>query len=59
MKDWFGNGNLTPMKGKMEFYQQTEYDITDIEIDFEGLSETSAFHIHEACNMYLKIYFTS
>ncbi|XP_067011092.2 uncharacterized protein Rsod [Anabrus simplex] len=46
VKDWFGNGNETALKGKIEFLQQTEYDVTDIEVTLEGLEETSEYHIH-------------
>lgn len=46
VKDWYGNGDITPMKGKIEFFQQTEYDVTDIEIALEGLNDNSGYHIH-------------
>jgi hypothetical protein len=46
VKDWYGNGEITPMKGKIEFFQQTEYDVTDIEIALEGLNDNSGYHIH-------------
>lgn len=34
------------MKGKIEFIQQTEYDITDVEVSLEGLQEASGYHVH-------------
>ncbi|XP_046993173.1 uncharacterized protein LOC124605492 isoform X1 [Schistocerca americana] len=46
VKDWFGNGLLPSIKGKLEYFQQTEYDITDIEANIEGLEDTNGFHIH-------------
>ncbi|KAJ8944218.1 hypothetical protein NQ318_014580 [Aromia moschata] len=45
-KDWFPNGSELSVKGKIEFIQQTEYDVTDIEVALEGLVETSGYHIH-------------
>jgi Cu/Zn superoxide dismutase len=46
VKDWYGNGDITPVRGKIEFFQQTEYDVTDIEIDIEGLNDNSGYHVH-------------
>lgn len=46
VKDWYGNGEVSPVKGKIEFFQQTEYDVTDIEIDVEGLNDNSGYHVH-------------
>ncbi|XP_047110560.1 uncharacterized protein LOC124787741 isoform X3 [Schistocerca piceifrons] len=46
VKDWFGNGLLPSIKGKLEYFQQTEYDITDIEANIEGLEDANGFHIH-------------
>ncbi|KAJ4431919.1 hypothetical protein ANN_20526 [Periplaneta americana] len=48
VKDWYGNGQITSVKGKIEFFQQTEYDVTDIEVDLQGLSDNSGYHIHVA-----------
>ncbi|XP_066586391.1 uncharacterized protein Rsod [Prorops nasuta] len=46
-KDWFGNGKEVPVRGKLEFIQQTEYDVTDVEVNLEGLNGiTSGYHIH-------------
>jgi hypothetical protein len=46
VKDWYRNGDVTPVKGKIEFFQQTEYDVTDIEIELEGLNGNSGYHVH-------------
>ncbi|XP_046613525.1 uncharacterized protein LOC124301932 isoform X1 [Neodiprion virginianus] len=47
VKDWFGNNEVTPAKGKLEFIQQTEYDVTDVEVSLEGLAgQMSEYHIH-------------
>nr|CAI5853950.1 unnamed protein product [Callosobruchus analis] len=45
-RDWFPNGVELSVKGKIEFLQQTEYDITDVEVNLEGLRHTSGYHIH-------------
>ncbi|XP_019756682.2 uncharacterized protein LOC109535239 [Dendroctonus ponderosae] len=45
-KDWFPNGGELTMKGKIEFLQQTEYDITNVEVSFEGLEGASGYHVH-------------
>ncbi|XP_056632651.1 uncharacterized protein LOC130442509 [Diorhabda sublineata] len=45
-RDWFPNGQDITLKGKIEFVQQTEYDITDIDVDLEGLNNVNEYHIH-------------
>nr|XP_023029851.1 uncharacterized protein LOC111517802 [Leptinotarsa decemlineata] len=45
-RDWFPNGNELTVKGKLEFFQQTEYDITDVEVSLEGLVDVKEYHIH-------------
>lgn len=45
-KDWFPNGFDLSVKGKVEFIQQTEYDVTDVEVSLEGLIDNSGYHIH-------------
>lgn len=45
-KDWFPNGDELTVKGNIEFYQQTEYDITNVEVDLEGLYQNSGYHVH-------------
>lgn len=45
-KDWFPNGDQLSLKGKIEFYQQTEYDVTNVEVDLEGLNDNSGYHVH-------------
>ncbi|CAH0556110.1 unnamed protein product [Brassicogethes aeneus] len=46
VRDWFPNGYELSVKGKIEFYQQTEYDITNVEVGLEGLKDYSGYHIH-------------
>ncbi|XP_017780045.1 PREDICTED: uncharacterized protein LOC108565217 [Nicrophorus vespilloides] len=45
-KDWFANGDNLTVSGKLEFYQQTEYDITNVEVELDGLLDNSGYHIH-------------
>lgn len=45
-RDWYSNGGDIKMKSKLEIFQQSEYDITNIEVDFKGLVNTSGYHIH-------------
>ncbi|XP_015118809.1 uncharacterized protein LOC107042324 [Diachasma alloeum] len=46
-KDWFGNSEQVGVHGKFEFIQQTEYDVTDVEVMLEGLEgKTGAYRIH-------------
>lgn len=46
-KDWFGNSEQVSVHGKLEFIQQTEYDITDVEVMLEGLDgRAGAYDIH-------------
>lgn len=49
VKDWFPNGDTLTVKGKIEFYQQTEYDVTNVEVDLEGLVDNSGYHVHIVC----------
>lgn len=46
VRDWFPNGDELTIKGKIEFYQQTEYDITNVEVDLQGLVDNSGYHVH-------------
>lgn len=54
-KDWFPNGFDLTVRGKLEFLQQTEYDITDVEVGLEGLDDVSGYHIHMVRNINDKI----
>ncbi|XP_076297419.1 DNA-directed RNA polymerase II subunit RPB2 isoform X3 [Lasioglossum baleicum] len=47
VKDWFGNGENISLRGKVEFIQQSEYDITNGEITLDGLNgKMSGYHVH-------------
>ncbi|XP_034178940.2 uncharacterized protein Rsod isoform X1 [Osmia lignaria lignaria] len=46
-KDWFGNGQNIQLRGKLEFLQQTEYDITNVEVNLDGLDgKIKGYHVH-------------
>lgn len=45
-RDWYSNGDPLTIKGKLEMVQQSEYDLTNVEVDFKGLIENSGYHIH-------------
>ncbi|KAG8225429.1 hypothetical protein J437_LFUL004250 [Ladona fulva] len=53
-KDWFGSGEggggtVSPVHGKVEMIQQSEYDDTDVEVTLDGLDgEERGYYIHEA-----------
>lgn len=44
-RNWFGNGFQTSVSGKIEFFQQTEYGITDIEMNIEGLEDVKDYQV--------------
>lgn len=46
VRDWFPNGNELSVKGRIEFIQQTEYDVTNVEVSLEGLVDNSGYHVH-------------
>lgn len=46
VRSWFPNGEPTTVSGKIEFLQQTKYDITNIEVSVEGLVGASGYHVH-------------
>ncbi|KAF5278486.1 hypothetical protein FQA39_LY05975 [Lamprigera yunnana] len=45
-KEWFPNGSPATVQGKIEFFQQTEYDITNVEVLLEGLDNNKGYHVH-------------
>ncbi|XP_008207466.1 uncharacterized protein LOC100124033 [Nasonia vitripennis] len=46
-KDWFGNGEEISLGGKLEFIQESAYDVTDVEVNLEGLNgKMSGYHVH-------------
>lgn len=47
VRDWFGNGEETTVSGKIEFFQQTEYENTDVEFTLGGLSNAGVYQIHK------------
>lgn len=48
-KDWYSNGVLPEdfkMSGKVEIIQQSEYDISNVEVMFKELNKNSGYHVH-------------
>lgn len=46
VKDWYPNGEPITITGKLEFLQQTEYDVTNIDVNLEGLLNVKDYQIH-------------
>lgn len=34
------------MTGQIEMVQQSEYELTNVEVDFKGLIDNSGYHVH-------------
>ena len=48
-KDWYSNGELQDtfkLSGKVEIIQQSEYDVSDVEVVLKGLNKNSGYHVH-------------
>lgn len=45
-KDWHSNGDPLAVSGELEMFQQSEYDLTNVELEFKGLNENSGYHVH-------------
>ncbi|XP_072936452.1 uncharacterized protein Rsod isoform X1 [Epargyreus clarus] len=47
VRDWFGNGDTVSVKGRIEMVQQSEYDVTNVQVTLEGLTdEVRNYKIH-------------
>ncbi|XP_076765114.1 uncharacterized protein LOC143432228 [Xylocopa sonorina] len=47
VRDWFGNGQTISLRGKLEFIQQNEYDVTNVELNLDDLGGIMrGYHIH-------------
>lgn len=45
-KDWYGNGMPIELQGKLEMLQQSEYELTNIEVRLKNLERNSGYHVH-------------
>jgi hypothetical protein len=45
-KDWFANGGDLSVKGKLEMLQQSEYELTNVDVNLKGLVDNSGYHVH-------------
>ena len=50
VRDWHGNGIQAKIRGKMEFFQNTEYDLLDVEMELSGLTNVDKYRIHMVSN---------
>ncbi|XP_052752768.1 uncharacterized protein LOC113514487 isoform X1 [Galleria mellonella] len=46
VRDWFGNGDEVALRGKIEMIQQSEYDVTNVQVTLEGLDDVKNYKIH-------------
>lgn len=47
VKDWFGNGFKSPVEGKIELLQETEFSSSSIQMDVTGLGgEAGKFGVY-------------
>ncbi|XP_037029000.1 uncharacterized protein LOC119069178 isoform X1 [Bradysia coprophila] len=45
-RDWYANGVPLSLAGKLEMFQQSEYDLTNVEVHFKELKDNSGYHVH-------------
>lgn len=45
-KDWYGNGIPVNIQGKLEILQQSEYELTNVEVNLKNLEQNSGYHVH-------------
>ncbi|XP_030370724.1 uncharacterized protein LOC115621265 [Scaptodrosophila lebanonensis] len=45
-KDWYANGDALTVSGKVEITQQSEYDMSNVEVQLKGLQDNSGYHVH-------------
>ena len=47
-RTWFGNGQVIPVKGRLEFIQASPMDPTHVLVDLHGLNGiANAYHVHQ------------
>ena len=47
VRDWFGNGIKPPLKGRLVFLQETQYDMTHTKISLHGMQGiANKYHVH-------------
>ncbi|XP_017091861.2 uncharacterized protein Rsod [Drosophila bipectinata] len=45
-KEWYANGDPLTVSGRVEITQQSEYDISNVEVQLKGLNDNTGYHIH-------------
>ncbi|XP_034664777.1 uncharacterized protein LOC117899105 isoform X1 [Drosophila subobscura] len=46
-KDWYANGDELTVSGRVEITQQSEYDVSNVEVQLKGLKNNGGYHIHK------------
>lgn len=47
VRDWFGNGQREAPTGRLELVQQSEYDVTNVQVQLAGLRDAHNYVLHE------------
>ncbi|CAG4945254.1 unnamed protein product [Parnassius apollo] len=47
IRDWFGNGQPDAPTGRLELVQQSEYDVTNVQVQLAGLHDAHTYMLHE------------
>ncbi|KAJ6637646.1 hypothetical protein Bhyg_10377 [Pseudolycoriella hygida] len=45
-RDWYANGVPLTLSGKLEIFQQSEYDLTNVDVHFKDLNDNKGYHVH-------------
>ncbi|KPJ12105.1 hypothetical protein RR48_02994 [Papilio machaon] len=46
VRDWFGNGQREAPAGRLELVQQSEYDVTNVQVQLSGLRDAHNYMLH-------------
>ncbi|XP_002020566.2 uncharacterized protein LOC6594740 [Drosophila persimilis] len=46
-KEWYANGDELTVSGRVEITQQSEYDVSNVEVQLKGLQDNGGYHIHK------------
>jgi len=45
-KEWYANGDSLTVSGRVEITQQSEYDVSNVEVQLKGLQDNTGYYIH-------------
>lgn len=55
IKDWYSNSNTISVSGKIELFQQTEYDPVDFEINLQGVQGGNDYFVYSvSCYIFIE-----